>query len=620
MSDVVTGGWRSIATVGWLVSSLGVVVLNTSVAGALMTASLVVPVNPNAATDAVSGSSEKSVAVAGSEDVFVATYCSEDSLGGTIGGEGDILAVRSMDGGRTWSAAVSVDSEAATDSGPCDRVALSFDGDGVWLAVWPTNGGPLVASRSLDNGLTWSPRTTVGATGGHPDMDSTGMVSVVVWMGDDDLIPGSGSDLDVFYSRSTDGGVSWSPVASLDPNALSDVELDLYPRVATDGHGNWVAVWLQFDLVYAVRSADDGATWSPAVFVGPSGDFGGGLPGLATDGVGKWIVVWEAYGQNIAGMSGIDVDTAYSVSSDNGATWSTPKALSSDAETDEGSDFEPRVEAINPGEFQAAWYSRDSFGGTTGRDDSDIFGCRTLDGGEHWTPRALLNSNGNRDSTTDSGFEMAMDGSGNSVIAWFSRDSLDGTIGDDSDILSSASHADCPTAPREDCVAASARGGSRLTIKNGPGGNDRLLWSWSGEDTLPVDLGDPTTSGGYALCLYDKVGPSLRAVFEIDAIGAAQCNVGGSACWSTTKSGFRYKDPINRNGATKALSASAATSGSAKFKMTGSGPTLSLPTLPLALSPDIRVQLLNTQTGACWTSMYSTALRNDTEGFKARSD
>ena len=71
--------------------------------------------------------------------------------------------------------------------------------------------------------------------------------------------------------------MEWSDAMVLDINAESDGNVDdYYPRLATDGHGNWVVVWDAYnhfvfpwgsdhDLIF-MRSNDDEVTWSaPAV-------------------------------------------------------------------------------------------------------------------------------------------------------------------------------------------------------------------------------------------------------------------------------------------------------------------------------------------------------------------
>ena len=82
-----------------------------------------------------------------------------------------------------------------TDSGD-DRYPRVFtDHQGVWLAVWRSKGGTL------------------------------------------------GNDHDILFSRSTDHGQTWTAPAPLNSNADSDAGNDHTPHLASDGVGNWVAVW-----------------------------------------------------------------------------------------------------------------------------------------------------------------------------------------------------------------------------------------------------------------------------------------------------------------------------------------------------------------------------------------
>lgn len=64
---------------------------------------------------------------------------------------------------------------------------------------------------------------------------------VVVWDSQEDL-SGAGTDWDIFFSRSTDGGATWSAVKVLNSNAASDGSAwDSFPVAMTDGNGTWVA-------------------------------------------------------------------------------------------------------------------------------------------------------------------------------------------------------------------------------------------------------------------------------------------------------------------------------------------------------------------------------------------
>lgn len=67
---------------------------------------------------------------------WIAVWRSFDSLGDTIGADGDILLARSTDGGATWTAPAALNANAASDVADDHRPQVTTDGRGVWVAVW----------------------------------------------------------------------------------------------------------------------------------------------------------------------------------------------------------------------------------------------------------------------------------------------------------------------------------------------------------------------------------------------------------------------------------------------------------------------------------------------------
>jgi hypothetical protein len=101
--------------------------------------------------------------------------------------------------GPSWSPAAALGNQAATDSGTDGEPQLVTDGAGHWVAVWESNNS---------------------------------------------LLGTIGTDYDIFVSRSTDSGVTWTEPAPLNTNASTDAGSgDGSPDVTTDGNGHWVAVW-----------------------------------------------------------------------------------------------------------------------------------------------------------------------------------------------------------------------------------------------------------------------------------------------------------------------------------------------------------------------------------------
>jgi len=82
--------------------------------------------------------------------------------------------------------------------------------------------------------------------------------------------------------------------------------------------------------------------------------------------------------------------------------------------------------------------------------------------------------------------------------------------------------------------------------------------------------------------------------------------------------GFKYGDEAGTpDGLTRAL-LEAGGAGRGKIRVKGWGPNLHPPALPL--TTPVRVQLRRSDGSTCWEATYSTAIRNDATGFRAKSD
>lgn len=171
----------------------------------------------------------------------------------------------------------------------------------------------------------------------------------------------------------------------------------------------------------------------------------------------------------------------------------------------------------------------------------------------------------------------------------------------------------CPTAP-DACRAPFVPHKSPLTMKDRtPDTKDQLKWQWSkGAATTLAELGDPTTTDAYVLCVYDAQG--LRMNMSVPAGGTCD----GRPCWKASSTGFRYqrKDGALR-GITK-LVLRAGADGKAKIQATGAGDFLPLPPLP-SLDAPLQVQIRNRTSGLCWSASYPAPLEKQTASdLKAR--
>lgn len=426
-----------------------------------------VALNSNAGTD---DGFDYSVNVAcDGGDVCIAVWTSDDDLGGTIGNDEDILFAVSGDDGATWSATAALNTNAASDSGSDARATVVSGGAGDWIAVWTSNedlGGTIgtdndiLVARSTDNGATWSApaalATDAASDNGNDDTprlagDGAGNW-VAVWASTDDLGGTIGTEGDLRAATSTDDGATWSAPVVLNSYAVGDPYSDWTPDIATDADGNWIAVWRanedvgglignEGDILYAV-STDTGANWTAAAPLNTNAatDFGGDFDPRITHGSGKWTVVWTSY-DDLGGTIGSDEDMLVASSTDDGATWSAVAPIASNAATDELDDFWPAIATDAAGNWVVAWYSDETLGSTIGQ-DYDILTVRSSDNASTWSAVGPLNNNATTDAEVDRDPAIAAGSDGRWVAVWESRDTLGGTIGDDLDILVSTSSDD----------------------------------------------------------------------------------------------------------------------------------------------------------------------------------
>jgi len=320
--------------------------------------------------------------------------------------------------------------------------------------------------------------------------------SVAVWHANDTAnVNVADPDDDVFFSRSTNGGTSWSTPARLNSNGATDQGDDRFPSVATDDAGHWVAVWQSsdplggklrsdFDILEA-HSNDDGLTWSPPQMVnsGADGDWGADeRPLVVFNRKDGWLVIWESTDSKKATIGG-DRDILLSRSGDGGVTWSESVAVNGDAATDTGFDVAPYLAVGANGTLIAAWSSNEPFGSKLG-EDSDILFARSLDGGLTWTSPEALNKSAPEDQGADSAPCLATDDSGNWVAVWSSWDTLGGTIGMDADVVAAHSSDDGESwsapVPLNTTAATDSRGDEDPQVRSDGRGGWLAVWeSWN---------------------------------------------------------------------------------------------------------------------------------------------
>ncbi|MGH7786059.1 MAG: M64 family metallopeptidase [Candidatus Binatia bacterium] len=169
---------------------------------------------------------------------------------------------------------------------------------------------------------------------------------------------------------------------------------------------------------------------------------------------------------------------------------------------------------------------------------------------------------------------------------------------------------DCCSSTCQRPTGCRTAGKSLLLLKNDSSDDskDRLTWKWlKGAATSLAELGIPTGTTGYTLCLYS-------------GSAAASVALPGGPAWQTAGAkGFKFTDPTGAsNGAQKALLKSGA-SGKAKALVKGKGYYLPDALAP-ALALPVTAQLVNDTTSTCFEAIYvaGDVVKNDARQFKAK--
>ncbi|MCH7700352.1 MAG: exo-alpha-sialidase [Planctomycetes bacterium] len=426
------------------------------------------PLNTNAEVD--DGDDEAVRLVVGENGTTLAVWLSRSTLDDTIGTDRDILFARSDDGGTSWSVPAPLNNAAATDGDAYDQeVDIATDGAGIWMAIWVSsldiNGqigtdGDILAAVSIDDGHTWSDPVPVNSdadfdhfTDGQDDngarlaTDGEG-AWMVVWNGRKPDY--NSNEQDVIFTISTDLGQSWTPLAHVNNHGAEDTGSDQHPRLVAEGGGSWIVAWLsnepfdgQYGLdndVFVATTSDNGETWTDPVPVNSDAaaddDSSRSGMSLAGDGEGRVIVTWSATN----GIeNGLDRDIYFASSINHGVSWSDMRSLNTSAPDDVGEDQHSEISIVPGGTWMAVWETGEEFAQCDGSGslgmDGDILYSTSSDFGKSWSDPRPVNSNAEFDDGNDELADIEFTGPYSWIAVWKSTDTLDGTIGDDADLL-----------------------------------------------------------------------------------------------------------------------------------------------------------------------------------------
>jgi hypothetical protein len=173
------------------------------------------------------------------------------------------------------------------DTAGADRQWITVDGTTAYLSYHDAGSSSLIrVLRSTDDGVTWhrvsSPIVGLGKVTGNSTFNSiqgpivadtnTGNVYDIYAAGEASVQKGTSGDYNnVYVSRSTDGGRTWT--AHLVFHAPRFTALgNVFPSLAADPtDGTLWAVWSDLDHIWVSSSTDEGDNWSDATPVSSTG-------------------------------------------------------------------------------------------------------------------------------------------------------------------------------------------------------------------------------------------------------------------------------------------------------------------------------------------------------------
>lgn len=258
----------------------------------------------------------------------------------------------SFDGGLTWSKAILTSSYSVwgdpciinDTSGNVYYFHLSNPPSGSWI-------DRIVAQKSTDGGVTWSNGTYTGLNGTKDQdkewvaIDQNTNAIYVTWTQFD--VYGSSASTDsshIMFSRSMDGGLTWSPAIRINKKGGDCIDEDNTVEGATPAvgpNGEIYVSWVGADGIVFDRSLDTGNTWLaneiPVTTVPGGWDYSipgimraNGLPITACDlsGGPNHGTIYINWSDQRNGTN--DTDVWLVKSTDGGNTWTSPTRVNDD--------------------------------------------------------------------------------------------------------------------------------------------------------------------------------------------------------------------------------------------------------------------------------------------------
>ena len=284
-------------------------------------------------SNTLQGSGDPAIVADSYGDVHV--FWSEDMGGQPQGPEGQFSGGNSIFytrwDGESWTAPIDILS--VPDDYIADFVQVVVDAENRLHAVWTGQSSLYYSSAPAEmaySARAWSKPVVLANNSAR----SAWMISIVADTAGTLHVAYAtrGSEVGVYYTRSTDGGMDWGfPIKlSAVPDSLEDSFSDV--RIVADSTGRLHVVWQTNQkagygqAIYYARSPDGGRNWGPPVRLGyrEPDDFDVGYPYLVVRGESELHLIYNAGSR--------PVGRYHRISRDGGETWGNPEQILTDME------------------------------------------------------------------------------------------------------------------------------------------------------------------------------------------------------------------------------------------------------------------------------------------------
>jgi Secretion system C-terminal sorting domain/BNR repeat-like domain len=282
----------------------------------------------------------------------------------------DIYYKRSTDAGISWSA------DTRLSNGPAESHSASVAVSGsVVIVVWNDSRDghwELFYMRSTDGGISWGTETRLTAndsfSSSNPVAASIGSVFHLIWE------DGRDGNEEIYYKRSTDGGLSWST----DVRLTNNTAVSYSPSITVSGsvlHVVWYDDRDGNNEIYYKRSTDGGISWGADTRLS-STPYVSEATTVAASGSNVHVVWADERDGNR--------EIYYKRSSNDGLNWETDFRLTNNTGYSEA----PSI-TVSGSNVHVAWQDN--------RDGNfEVYYKRSTDGGTTWGPDTrLTNAPGN---------------------------------------------------------------------------------------------------------------------------------------------------------------------------------------------------------------------------------